>query len=498
MRGMLRLTRVQLRTIPEPQSAGTPIVIRNEEPITATMDRGVVRLEDLHLTGPQTDLRVSGTVSLQARTLEATLNAKANLGLLQQFNPDVVSSGELVLAAAVRGTTAKPLVNGRLDLHDASLNYKEIPNGITNANGVVLFNGNNASVQSLTAELGGGKLTVGGFIGYGDAVRFGLRANAANVRVRPQQGVSAVADADLQVTGGTQASVVSGTVMIDQVAYAPTTDFGSILSRSAPAVESPIAPLPLLENMKLDIRVRTSSSLAVQAALAQNLEADANLRIRGTVSQPRVLGRVSITEGQLVFFGSTYTVNSGTISFYNVQRIEPILDISLETQAKGVDVVLKVTGPIDNMKLSYSSDPPLQFQEIISLLASGKTPTSDPTILANQPSQPPQSFEQMGESALMSKALVDPMANRLQRVFGVSQLKIDPTFTGGSDLPQARLMLQQQVASNITFTYLTALNDPNSQTVRVEWAVNPQWSAIATRDQNGIFSVKFLYKKQFR
>ena len=174
-----------------------------------------------------------------------------------------------------------------------------------------------------------------------------------------------------------------------------------------------------------------------------------------------------------------------------------MLNISLETQAKGVDVVLKVTGPIDNMKLSYTSDPPLQFQEIVSLLASGKTPTSDPTILANQPSQPPQSFEQMGESALMSKALVDPMASRLQRVFGVSQLKIDPTFTSGSDLPQARLTLQQQVASNVTFTYVTALNDPNSQTVRVEWAVNPQWSARATRDQNGIFSVKFLYKKQF-
>ena len=39
----------------------------------------------------------------------------------------------------------------------------------------------------------------------------------------------------------------------------------------------------------------------------------------------------------------------------------------------------------------------------------------------------------------VSKALAHPMANRLQRVFGVSQLKIDPTFTSGSDLTQARL-----------------------------------------------------------
>ncbi len=68
-----------------------------------------------------------------------------------------------------------------------------------------------------------------------------------------------------------------------------------------------------------------------------------------------MLGRINITEGKLVFFGSTYTVNSGSISFFNPIRVEPILDLSLETQAQGVDVVLKVTGPIDNMKLTYTS-----------------------------------------------------------------------------------------------------------------------------------------------
>ena len=59
------------------------------------------------------------------------------------------------------------------------------------------------------------------------------------------------------------------------------------------------------------------------------------------MAHPGVLGRVLVTEGKLVFFGSTYTVNSGTIAFYNPVRIEPILDLSLETKTQGVDVVLK-------------------------------------------------------------------------------------------------------------------------------------------------------------
>jgi translocation and assembly module TamB len=270
------------------------------------------------------------------------------------------------------------------------------------------------------------------------------------------------------------------------------------LTRAAPPVQAPAAPNPLLDNMRLDIRVRTTSSTAVQASLAENIQVEADLRVRGTAARPGVLGRVSITEGDLVFFGSKYRVSSGDITFYNPVRIEPVLNVTLETQAKGVNVVLTVTGPIDNMKLSYTSDPPLQFQEIVSLLASGRTPTSDPTLLANQPSQPQQSFQQMGETAIVSKAIADPVASRLQRVFGVSQLKIDPTFTSGSELPQARVTLQQQVATNLTFTYVTALNDPNTQVIRIEWSFNPRWSAVANRDENGIVSVSFLYKKQFR
>ena len=109
-----------------------------------------------------------------------------------------------------------------------------------------------------------------------------------------------------------------------------------------------------------------------------------------------MLGRVTITQGQLIFFGATYTVNTGSIGFFNPVRIEPILDLSLETTAKGVDVVLRVRpAPVDNMKLSYASDPPLQFQGNHS--STGGRDHSDlgpHSTCESQPSQPTQSFEQ--------------------------------------------------------------------------------------------------------
>jgi len=191
-------------------------------------------------------------------------------------------------------------------------------------------------------------------------------------------------------------------------------------------------------------------------------------------------------------------VNDAAVSFYNPNKIEPILNLSLVTKARGVEVTLNVSGPINNMNLAYQSDPPLPFTEIVGLLAAGQNPTSDPVLVAHQPSTPPQNLQQMGGSALLSQAVSNPIAGQLQRVFGVSQLKIDPTFTGGSELPQARLTMQQQITSGLTFTYITNLTQPDAQIVRVEWALNAEWSLIATREDNGLFGVDFFYKRRFR
>jgi translocation and assembly module TamB len=497
MSGSLLLNHLTFTTVPRPGGA-RPIAIANQGPVQVAMEKGVVRIQNARLAGPDTELQVSGTAALPAGALNLNVSGRADLGLLQKFDRNFYASGKIDFNSMVRGTAGAPLANGQLNLQNASLNYGVAPLGIANANGTVVFNGNSAQIRNLTAESGGGKVTLSGFAGFTNGLRFAVRATAQNIRLRVQQGVSVKADADLRLTGTAASSRATGTVTVNQLTYAPQSDIGSILSRAAPPVQAPVVPSPFLDNMQLDVRVRTASGAQFQASLAENLHAEADLAIRGTANEPGVLGRVTINEGKLVFFGASYMVDTGTIAFYNPVRIEPILDVSLQTQAKGVAVTVRVTGPVDNMKLSYTSDPPLQFQEIVSLLASGKTPTSDPTLLANQPQQPQQSYQQMGESAILGQALANPVANRLQRVFGVTQLKIDPSFTTGSDVPTARLSLQQQITSNLTFTYVSALDDPNSTAIRIEWAFNPQWSAVATRDQSGIFSVNFFYKKEFR
>jgi translocation and assembly module TamB len=90
------------------------------------------------------------------------------------------------------------------------------------------------------------------------------------------------------------------------------------------------------------------------------------------------------------------------------------------------------------------------------------------------------------------------VAGRLQRFFGVSKLRIDPTFSGVESNPQARLTLEQQVTPELTFTYITNVTSSNPQVVRVEWAFSRQWSVVALREENGLFGVDFFYKRRFK
>jgi translocation and assembly module TamB len=489
---------------PPPDTSGRPLgpagslVLNNSGPIVATLSNSTITIGTARLVGRSTDLSVTGRVDLnQQNPLDLRVSGRVDLALLQDFNRDVTSSGVFTADATVRGTLNAPLASGRVEFHDAAFSLVDFPNGISAANGVISFTGGRATIQSFQGETGGGQIHLTGFAAYGNGQTiFRLHARVEQVRVRYPEGVSTVADASLNFTGTPERSMVSGSITVLRTGFNPQSDFSSVLAGSARPVETPAARTGLLGGMSFDIQIDTAPDIEVQTALTQDVQVEANLRLRGTASNPALLGRINITHGQVAFFGTRYTISQGSVAFYNPVRLDPILDIDLETKARGIDITLNVSGPLNKMNLTPRSDPPLQFQEIVALLASGRTPTSDPSLLTQQ-SSAPQSWQQMGASALLGQAIASPVAGRLQRFFGVSQLRIDPTLPGVENNPQARLTLEQQITPDITFTYITNVTTSNPQVIRMEWAFAKKWSAVLLREENGLFGLDFFFKKRF-
>src|SRR6185437_756422 len=94
---------------------------------------------------------------------------------------------------------------------------------------------------------------------------------------------------------------------------------------------------------------------------------------------------------------------------------------------------------------------------------------------------------------------VSTAPSRLSKLFGITNIKIDPMVQGiVTNTPQARLTVEQQVSRDLTVTYVTNLSQTAEQVFRVEWALNRQYSVVAVRDENGEFGIDIQYKKRFR
>ena len=387
LQASLEIPRIEIHPVQTPKGAAGAIdlTVRNSGPIRVTLANNVVHIENARITAQDSTFEITGSTRLSPHPdLNLQLNGDINLAILQLIDSSITSSGSVTAHATARGDFSNPVMGGSLQLKNANLAVAGLPNGFSNANGNIAFTGTQAFVRDLTAESGGGKVRFGGFASFaGGNFSFRLRAAATGVRVRYPQGISTVADAQLTLVGNTTRSVLSGNLTIDRLAFNPRTDLGSMLSSASAPQETPSANSGVANNVQLDVQIQTSPDITFESSYTESIEADANLRLRGSLTNPALLGRINITQGDIAFFGNKYTINQGSVSFFNPVRIEPILNIDLETVARGVDVTLTVSGPVTKLNVSYRSDPPLQFSDIVALLATGRTPTTHPLPPAN-------------------------------------------------------------------------------------------------------------------
>ncbi len=500
--GEVRLQTLELRprerekNIP---SAAKDLFLRNAEPVVVALNSKVVEIRSARFTGRNTSLEASGSFTFGSRNpWNLVVRGELELSLFSILYPEIVTSGRASLNATIRGPLDQPLFGGRMELQNASIFLADVPSGIENANGVLFFDRNRATIERLTAQAGGGQLRLSGFVGVGGPeLLYRIQAEAEKVRVRYPEGVSTTLSGSVSFTGTATRSLLAGNAIVERAAFNPRTDLGSLLAGIVKPVTTPVRVNPVLAAMQFDIRVTSSPSLELQTSLAKDIQAEGDVRLRGSAAKPIVLGRVTVNQGEIQFFGNKYTITRGDVSFYNPARIEPVLDLDLETRVRGVTVNLTFSGPMSKLNMTYRSDPPLQSQEIIALLAVGRAPGSNPTQAGTQGSAG-QGGLPSGADSLIGAAIATPISNRLQRFFGVSRLKIDPHLTGTEITAQARLTVEQQISRDITLTYVTNLSETKEQMVRVDWDLSRQWSVVAVRDENGVFGIDFLYKKRLR
>ena len=471
------------------------IKLHNNGPVRFSITDQVLKIDQFQMVGDDTDISAIGALQLKGeRELDVRAQGRVNLKLIESFNPDFTSSGVVTVDLSLSGALANPAMQGRVRVDHGGIAYVDLPSALSDINGSLIFNRDRLQVEKLTAHTGGGLVTFGGYAtARNGKLNFDLSVQGQDVRLRYPPGVSATANAELHFVGSSSGSTLNGDITVTKLAMTPGFDFGSYLDRSQSSAVSPTNRL--LNRIRLDVHIVTTPELQMQTA-SVHLSGDADLRLRGTAGKPVILGRADVIEGEVYFNGTKYSLERGDVTFINPVTTTPVLDLQATTRVRDYDVTLNLNGQIDRPNVTYRSEPPLPTSDIIGLLAFGST-----TEESAQLNQSQSAFNSETSSAILSAALNATVSNRVQKLFGVSRIKVDPqgltTETSPTQTGPA-VTIEQQVQNNLTLTYTTNVAQASQQIIQVVYNLTRNVSIVAVRDQNGVvsFDVRVRQRKK--
>jgi translocation and assembly module TamB len=472
------------------------IELKAAEPLRVGLSNGVATLEQVHITGQDTDMKASGTAQLFGATdpkggkLDVKATGGISMTLLHTFDSDIIATGKVDFVVAAGGTVNNPALTGKVQFEGVNVAMDGVPNGLSNMNGTMVFNDDRLQVQNLTATTGGGTLKIGGAIRYKHGVYADLTATGDVVRVR-LYGLSTTANANLKLQGGSGSMLLSGTILITRFGIGPAVDFAAF--GSAGGISVPPDPNSPANKIRLDVHVTSAPQLDFQNSYAK-LAGTVDLTVRGTAAVPSILGRIEINDGSATFAGTKYQLQRGVIYFTNPVRIDPTIDLDATAQVENYDITVGVHGTLTNLKPTYRSEPPLSESDVFALLALGRTQEEAQLYQEQQTQQGTDPTT----SALLGGALNATVSNRVEKLFGVGSVKIDPAFVGTLGNSSARITVQQQIARQITATFATNVNETAQQLIQVQYDLNHDNSIVVTRDESGVFSVVYKLRKRYR
>jgi translocation and assembly module TamB len=464
-------------------------------PVKVLYSRKRLSVERFRLQGPATNLQVEGSMQFEAGgSLSFLAEGTAEASLLSLLDPALQANGGSTVKVRIAGSLDRPTIHGTVNVQDVSVGYGDLPFRVTGLRGDIVLEGERATLRSLRGASGGGAVTLGGFLAFGAVPRFNVQADLNQVRLRYPSDFTSLLDGTLRLAGSAERGQISGDLIIHQI-FPPENfhwlervgEAGASNGLARSPIDSPIAP-------KIRLNVRVSSASAVRFETRDlHLVADIDMRIQGTLADPVEVGTIQILSGEAVFRGNRYSIQHGDISMTNPFRTERVLGIEARTRIQRYALAVNISGPFDRLKITYRSDPPLPTADIVTLLAFGYARQQEE--MATGTTHP---VAAVGASALLSQALSTQVSGRIQRLFGVSRIKIDPNVGGIGTTGGARITVEQQVGPELTLTYVTSTGTSQYRIIRLEWALTDRVSLIGERDQGGIVGMEVHFRQRFR
>jgi len=452
-------------------------------------------------------LEVKGTLGLRddyPLDLKATSSSFDLARLAPLFDVVEQSGGSLDLRLHVGGTVKAPDLNGGLAVRGGTLRlvpagepYHDVQARLTLAN-------NRLHVDRLSAASSTGTLRTSGWLET-DGLRLkhlqlSLQAqeftamNTASFQARFTGAVEAQGSLDALALKG-DLTVPRARIRVDHFGAGPASVLPSDLTVSgvyggdseeeAGAKEEAEPQSPVMRMLQTELRLRLPRNVWVVGPETA-VEVQGSLLVDKNFNEPFVIGgSAQAVRGFVTYKGRKFEIERGRITFTGADRINPILDVVGRHEVSDYAITLHVEGESRRPRLTFSSTPDLPDEDILSLLAFGKTidrlSGSEQTALSAQ------------GAAIAGNILSGILEKRVGNTLGLDTLEVDV----GDELGTGSVRGGRYVTQDLFLSYERQLGEQSGNTVEVEYSLGPRVKLKGASDDQGQSSLDLFWRIEY-
>ncbi len=229
------------------------------------------------------------------------------------------------------------------------------------------------------------------------------------------------------------------------------------------------------DDIKLDVRIDAPRRVNVRG-WGLDTEFGGSLSVRGTAADPLFYGSMEALRGRYVEFGKVFQFTNAKMNFSGSVPPNPTLDIEAQTRAGDIMAIINITGPVTEPKISFSSQPAMPEDEVLSYILFGNSMEDISPFQALQLAQTLARFSGQGGGA----GSFDPVG-ALRNITGLDDLRIETNEQGGASVGAGKYLTDEVY---LEFESGTG-NDSGNANVQIELTPNITLESEIGQDSTG-------------
>ncbi len=394
---------------------------------------------------------------------------KSNLSSLNGlFRGIAFNRGQLKVNVDVSGDWQKPQFNGSIILTDASLSYTSYLESIDDLTGEVIFLGNKAEINNVSAKVGQGSAKIGGVI-YLEHLNPDLSITYAVTKIPYKtELVKTVITGKGRIAGTLKAPLISGQIEMEDT----DVNLAAFEEKSAQSyVKLPIT---------LDLNVDHRGEFRVKG-LGLNAKGTGSVQITGPLNNLGLDGRVEATEGNINYLDNVFEITKAQLIFQRYRGVLPLISAEALTRLPSADIRVQVNGTLGDLRTTLISDPPMSETEIIRKLTLHRFSNFAG---GNIQQALTEELLRIVTNQIEATVLGD-VENVMKETFKLDEFKLEPNIMERT----MKFKAGKYLFENLYFTYSRTLEIKAKEMMKLEYRIKPQTKLTASLDDKGEFRI---------